>query len=82
MLLFLGGMAYPLHKLPGALQAVAKGLPAAELAESVRGVLSASGSVPTWSMVGLAIWAVAAPLVAVRYFTLGRVSEANDPWEE
>jgi ABC-2 type transport system permease protein len=69
VLLFLGGMAYPLHKLPGALQAVAKGLPAADLAESVRGVLSASGSVPTWSIVGLAIWAVAGPLLAVRYFT-------------
>jgi ABC-2 type transport system permease protein len=69
VLLFLGGMAYPLHKLPGALQAVAKGLPAAELSESVRGVLSASASVPTWSIVGLAIWAVAGPLLAVRYFT-------------
>jgi ABC-2 type transport system permease protein len=69
VLLFLGGMAYPLHKLPGALQAVAKGLPAAELSESVRGVLSASTSVPAWSVVGLAIWAVAAPLVAIRYFT-------------
>jgi ABC-2 type transport system permease protein len=69
VLLFLGGMAYPLHKLPGALQAVAKGLPAAELSESVRGVLSASASVPAWSVVGLAIWAVAGPLLAVRYFT-------------
>jgi ABC-2 type transport system permease protein len=68
VLLFLGGMAYPLYKLPGALQAVAKGLPAAALAESVRGVLSASGSVPTWSLVSLAAWAVVAPLVAIRYF--------------
>jgi ABC-2 type transport system permease protein len=68
VLLFLGGMAYPLHKLPGALQAVAKGLPAAALAESVRGVLSTAGSAPTWSLVTLAAWAIAAPLVAAHYF--------------
>jgi ABC-2 type transport system permease protein len=69
VLLFLGGMAYPLHRLPGALQAVAKGLPAAALAESVRGVLSAAGSAPTWSLVTLAAWAIGAPLVAAHYFT-------------
>ena len=44
VLLFLGGMAYPLSKLPGALQAVAKVLPAAALSETVRGVLSTAGS--------------------------------------
>ena len=69
VLLFLGGMAYPLHRLPGALQAVAKGLPAAALAESVRGVLSAAGTAPTWSLVSLGAWAIAAPLLAARFFT-------------
>ena len=74
MLLFLGGMAYPLHKLPGALQAVAKGLPAAALSESVRGVLSAPASVPAWSLVVLAAWAVAAPLRRDPLLPLGRVA--------
>ena len=40
VLLFLGGMAYPLAKLPGAMQAVAKALPAAALSDTVRSVLS------------------------------------------
>jgi ABC-2 type transport system permease protein len=69
VLLFLGGMAYPLPRLPGALQAVAKGLPAAALAESVRGVLSAAGTAPTWSLVSLGAWAIAAPVLAARFFT-------------
>src|SRR3954463_11834453 len=40
VLLFLGGMAYPLDKLPGAMQAFAKALPAAALSDTVRSVLS------------------------------------------
>jgi ABC-2 type transport system permease protein len=36
VLLFLGGMAYPLAKLPGVVQAVAKALPAAALSDTVR----------------------------------------------
>jgi ABC-2 type transport system permease protein len=39
VLLFLGGMAYPLDKLPSALQDFAKLLPAAALSETVRAVL-------------------------------------------
>ena len=37
VLLFLGGMAYPLAKLPDAVQTFAKALPAAALSETVRG---------------------------------------------
>ena len=40
VLLFLGGMAYPLDKLPAALEAIAKLLPAAALSETVRAVLT------------------------------------------
>ena len=40
VLLFLGGMAYPLAKLPDALEAFAKALPAAALSETVRAVLT------------------------------------------
>ena len=68
VLLFLGGMAYPLYKLPGALETFAKGLPAAALSETLRGVLDPSVSFPTGELVVLVIWAIAAPLAAARWF--------------
>lgn len=67
-LLFLGGMAYPLDKLPDLLEEVAKVLPAAALAESVRGALTPGVAVPGWSVVVLVLWAVGAPLLAARLF--------------
>jgi ABC-2 type transport system permease protein len=67
VLLFLGGMAYPLSKLPGALQAVAKALPAAALSDTVRSVLSTQ-PFPTGQLVVLIAWAVAAPLAAAHWF--------------
>ena len=67
VLLFLGGMAYPLSKLPDAVQAFAKLLPAAALSETVRGALSTQ-PFPTGELVVLIAWAVVAPLLAVRYF--------------
>jgi ABC-2 type transport system permease protein len=68
VLLFLGGMAYPLHKLPDALETFAKGLPAAALSETLRGVLDRGASFPTGELVVLVIWAIAAPLAAARWF--------------
>ena len=44
LLLFLGGMAYPLDRLPDALEAVARVLPAAALSECLRGVLEPGAS--------------------------------------
>ncbi len=67
VLLFLGGMAYPLDKLPTALPDFAKLLPAAALSETVRAVLSAQ-PFPTGELVVLLVWAVVAPLLAARYF--------------
>jgi ABC-2 type transport system permease protein len=67
VLLFLGGMAYPLDKLPGALQALAKVLPAAALSDTVRSVLSTQ-PFPTGQLVVLLAWAVLAPLAAARWF--------------
>jgi len=67
VLLFLGGMAYPLDKLPGALEAFAKLLPAAALSETVRAVL-ASKPFPSGELVVLVVWAVVAPLLAARSF--------------
>ncbi len=68
VLLFLGGIAYPLDKLPGALQAVAKVLPAAPLAETVRAVLGHPTHVPVGYLAVLIAWAVLAPLAAVGWF--------------
>jgi len=68
VLLFLGGMAYPLAKLPDAIEVVAKLLPAAALSETVRAVLTPGRSFPTGELVVLLVWAVAAPLAAARWF--------------
>jgi ABC-2 type transport system permease protein len=68
VLLFLGGMAYPLAKLPDAVQTFAKGLPAAALSETVRAVLTPGATFPTGELVVLLIWAVAGPLAAARWF--------------
>jgi ABC-2 type transport system permease protein len=67
VLLFLGGMAYPLDKLPTALQDFAKLLPAAALSETVRAVLS-SQPFPSGELVVLLVWAVVMPVLAARYF--------------
>ena len=67
LLLFLGGMAYPLRRLPDALEVTAQALPAAALAESVRDVLG--GAPFPWVSSGvLAAWAVVVPVLAARYF--------------
>lgn len=68
VLLFLGGMAYPLDRLPGALEAFGKALPAAALSETLRGVLDPGVAFPVGSFVVLGIWALAAPLAAARWF--------------
>jgi ABC-2 type transport system permease protein len=60
-------MAYPLDKLPGGLQAIAKLLPAAALSDTVRSVLSTQ-PFPTGQLVVLLAWAVFAPLAAARWF--------------
>jgi ABC-2 type transport system permease protein len=67
VLLFLGGMAYPLAKLPGGVQAFAKLLPAAALSDTVRSVLSTQ-PFPTGQLAVLIVWAVLAPLAAARWF--------------
>jgi ABC-2 type transport system permease protein len=67
VLFFLGGMAYPLERLPGALEAIARALPAAALSETVRAVLS-SEPFPTGALLVLLAWAVAMPALAARWF--------------
>ena len=68
VLLFFGGMAYPLSRLPAAMEVVARALPAAALAESVRDVLETGHAFPVGSVLVLGAWAVGAPLAAARWF--------------
>ena len=68
LLLLLGGMAFPLERLPGALEALARALPAAPLAECLRAALTGE-ALPAGSLAVLAAWAVAAPAAAARLFT-------------
>src|ERR687888_112103 len=56
-LLLLGGMAFPLERLPPALEDVARVLPAAPLAECLRGALTGTG-VPGRRLAVLLAWAV------------------------
>jgi ABC-2 type transport system permease protein len=68
-LLFVGGMAYPLDRLPDALRTVAEALPAAALAEAVRDVLAPGHAFPVGHVLVLFAWAIVAPLAAARFFT-------------
>jgi ABC-2 type transport system permease protein len=67
LFLFIGGMAYPLDKLPSALATVARGLPPAALSDTVRQALSTS-SVSVGALAVLVAWAIGAPLLAARTF--------------
>ena len=64
ILLLLGGMLIPLSKLPTWLADVSKALPAAALSEALHGSLGHGTAVSTRDWVVLAVWAIAAPVVA------------------
>jgi ABC-2 type transport system permease protein len=68
VLLLLGGMVFPLDRLPGPLRAVAELLPAAALSEALGAALSVSVEVPPQPWLVLVAWAVAGPLLAARTF--------------
>ena len=70
VLLFLGGMAYPLEKMPSFLGDLAKALPAAALSECLHGTLGAPAGrgFPTGSLVVLTVWAIVLPLIAAKRF--------------
>jgi ABC-2 type transport system permease protein len=68
VLLLLGGMVIPIAKLPGAVQAIAKLLPADALAAALHAALGTGSAVPTLSWVVLAVWAVATPVAAALSF--------------
>lgn len=66
--LFLGDMAYPLDRLPAALEGLGRALPAAALAESLRSVLNPELDFAAGAFAVLVTWAIAAPLLAARFF--------------
>jgi ABC-2 type transport system permease protein len=68
VLLLLGGMIIPLDELPAALEAIARALPAAALAEVLGGALTPGAAVPGGALAVLAAWAVVLPLAASRWF--------------
>ena len=77
VLLFLGGMAYPLAKLPTALQDFAKALPAAALSETVRVGARRARAFPAGELVVLVVWAVAAPAARRPLLPLGGVARLS-----
>jgi ABC-2 type transport system permease protein len=64
VLLLLGGMVFPLEKLPGPLRGFARGLPSGALSDAMHGSLQAATSVPGRAWVVLVVWAVATPIAA------------------
>jgi len=72
VLLFLGGMAYPLDKLPAVLETFAKALPAAALSKR-SGRPVAGASFPTGELAVLVAWAIAAAARGCPLVPLGGV---------
>jgi ABC-2 type transport system permease protein len=68
LLLLLGGIAFPLDRLPAALAAVARLLPSTALAEVFRAALGSPAPRPGLALVVLACWALGATTLAVRTF--------------
>lgn len=68
VLLLLGGMVFPLDRLPAALETIARLLPAAALSEALDAALSAPATVAVRPWAVLAVWAVAAPALAAWRF--------------
>lgn len=68
VLLLLGGMVVPLAKLPGAIQALARALPAAALADALHATLGSGDAVPGRAWLVLVAWAIATPIAAALTF--------------
>jgi ABC-2 type transport system permease protein len=68
VLLLLGGMIVPLDELPTPLATLSRALPAGALSEVLQAALRDGAPAATTSWLVLAAWAVAAPLVAARFF--------------
>ncbi len=68
ILLLIGGIIFPLDKLPGALSAMSRCLPTAALSDVLRNSLMSAGEHTTSSWIVLLVWAIATPLLAAKTF--------------
>ena len=68
LLLLLGGVIFPLNKLPEPLQNVGKMLPSGALADVLRGAITDTSAYGQTSWIVLACWALLAPLTATKFF--------------
>lgn len=68
VLLVLGGVLFPLTKLPGWVQAVANQLPTAALSHGLRATLAVGHSFPVHDVVVLVVWSVGGIALAARCF--------------
>jgi ABC-2 type transport system permease protein len=68
ILLLIGGIIFPLDKLPGALSAMSRCLPTAALSDVLRNSLMSAGEHTTSSWIVLLVWAIAAPVLAAKTF--------------
>ncbi|MGH3745162.1 MAG: ABC transporter permease [Mycobacteriales bacterium] len=68
VLLLLGGVVFPLDRLPGWLQGIADQLPTAALSNGLRSALTAGAGFPAHDLLVLVGWTVAGIAVAARAF--------------
>lgn len=68
VLLLLGGMVFPLDRLPAGLEALAQLLPAAALAQALDAALATPATVPGGPWAVLSAWALVAPALAAWRF--------------
>ena len=68
LLLFFGGVLFPLSKFPAGLAEVLQFLPTAALAEGFRSVLRDGGGLPVQSLLTLAVWAIVTLCAAAATF--------------
>jgi len=68
VLLLLGGMLFPLSKLPSGLRSLASALPASALASALHTTMGAGGNVSGHDWLVLALWAIGAPLATALSF--------------
>ena len=68
VLLLVGGIVFPLDKLPAVMADVSKFMPTSALSDVLRDTLMSSGANTATSWLVLATWAVVTPLLAARTF--------------
>ncbi len=68
ILLLVGGMVFPIDRLPSAVASLAELLPAAALSEALTRSLDGTGTVPAQPWIVLALWAAGTPALAIRFF--------------